>query len=183
MRTPSEIGRSEMLEALLRSSDDVLGGDSIAYGNHAHRVFHFARALGLGDGEPDAERKLAIVCFFHDLGIWTDRTFDYIEPSVALAVEHLGERGLSAWETEVSGMIRNHHKLTPVAEGRSSAEIFRRADWIDVSLGIRRFGVPWAFVREVQRAFPDQGFHRRLVELFFSRLRSHPFDPLPMFRW
>lgn len=62
-------------------------------------------------------------------------------------------------------------------------EIFRRADWTDVSLGLRCFGLPWTFVREVQRKFPDSGFHWRLVALTLERLRSHPLSPLPMFHW
>jgi hypothetical protein len=29
--------------------------------------------------------KIAVAAVFHDLGIWTNKTFDYIAPSVALA--------------------------------------------------------------------------------------------------
>lgn len=175
------IGPVPLLEELLGTSADALGADRVAYRNHAHRVFHFARALGAGG--PDDERKLAIGCHFHDLGIWTDRTFDYLEPSVALAAAYLDEQGLSDWASEISAMIRQHHKVTSARASGSLVETFRRADWVDVSLGARRFGLGPAFLREVRRAFPNRGFHRRLVELTLERVRSHPLDPLPMFRW
>jgi hypothetical protein len=170
-----------VLEELFRASAAVLGADLDGYRNHAHRVFHFARVLG-AEG-PESEHKLAIACHFHDLGIWTDHTFDYLEPSVALATAYLDEQGLSGWAAEISSVIREHHKVTSAGEYGPLVEIFRRADWIDVSLGVRRFGVSRAFVREVRRAFPNRGFHRRLVALTLERLRSHPLSPLPMFRW
>jgi hypothetical protein len=38
--------------------------------------------------------KIAIAGVFHDLGIWTNKTFDYIAPSVVLAREYLAARGM-----------------------------------------------------------------------------------------
>lgn len=181
MSGQSAVGCVPLLEELFLASADVLGGDLDGYRNHASRVFHFARALGAEGSE--AERKLAIACHFHDLGIWTDHTFDYLEPSVALATAYLDEQGLCDWTAEISSMIREHHKLTSAGAADSLVEIFRRADWIDVSLGILRFGISRPFLREVQHAFPDCGFHRRLVVLTLERLRKHPLRPLPMFHW
>ena len=62
------------------------------------------------------------------------------------------------------------------------AEPFRRADWIDVTRGLRTFGLPRVVINEVFAAWPSAGFHRRLVELSFERLRTHPLSPLPMLR-
>lgn len=62
-------------------------------------------------------------------------------------------------------------------------DAFRRADLVDVSLGLMRSGLPRSFVRDVRRAFPNAGFHRRLLALGAQRARSHPLSPLPMLRW
>ncbi len=80
-------------------------------------------------------------------------------------------------------MIREHHKLLPY-RGRpdSLVEPFRRADWIDVSRGLIPSGLRRAFVAEVLEAWPNEGFHRRLVQLSIGRFRTHPWSPLPMFR-
>jgi HD superfamily phosphodiesterase len=40
--------------------------------------------VAIAGGRGDLE-KIAAAAVFHDLGIWTDRTFDYIAPSIALA--------------------------------------------------------------------------------------------------
>jgi len=78
-------------------------------------------------------------------------------------------------------MIVNHHKITRAdADPGSLVEVFRRADWIDVSRGLRRFGLSRTFIESVFAHWPDAGFHWRLVELTVDRFRHHPLSPLPM---
>ena len=69
------------------------------YRNHVYRVTHLCLPVA-GDNAVELE-KLAVAAVFHDLGIWTNHTFDYIGPSVALAREHLATRGLSDWIPEI----------------------------------------------------------------------------------
>jgi hypothetical protein len=81
-------------------------------------------------------------------------------------------------------MIVDHHKVTPSgANPQSLVESFRRADWIDVSRGLRRFGLPRTFISAVATTWPSAGFHRRLVQLTIDRFWKHPLTPLPMVKW
>lgn len=170
------------LDALLERHADALGADFAAYRNHTYRVANFHCLLDVGDAT-DLD-KLAIAAAYHDLGIWTARSFDYLAPSIALAMAYLDEIGKAQWSGEVAAMIDNHHKLTRCRAGVPvSAETFRRADWIDVSLGRLRFGLARCAVVEVLRLFPNAGFHRLLLRLSLRRLARHPLRPLPMFRW
>nr|WP_298132072.1 hypothetical protein [uncultured Pseudoxanthomonas sp.] len=170
------------LDALLDTYASKLGADTSGYRNHTYRVANFYWRLLPGDAE--MLQKLGIALAFHDLGIWTAGTFDYLPPSRQLAREHLQVIGRPAWQPEVDAMIDHHHKITATpADMPASVEAFRRADWIDVSLGMLRFGVPREFVREVMATFPDAGFHRRLASLTLRRLCRHPLSPLPMMRW
>src|SRR5262245_13180640 len=102
LRTVEEVLGSHALE---------LGHDFIAYRNHVYRVVNLCLAI-IG-GSRVALEKIAIASAFHDLGIWTHRTFDYIAPSVALARHHLAARGQADWMPEIEAMIVNHHKVTP----------------------------------------------------------------------
>lgn len=170
------------VEEVLGERASELGRDFVGYRNHVYRVANLCLAV-MGDGPVEME-KVAVAAVFHDLGIWTKHTFDYIAPSVALAREHLESRGKAAWIPEISAMILDHHKITSSGEDQSLlVESFRRADWIDVTLGLRRFGVPRPFIADVRRMWPDAGFHRRLVELTVERWWRHPLNPLPMVRW
>lgn len=170
------------LDALLAAHAAALGDDATGYRHHAYRVANFYWRLAPGDA--DALEKLSIAAAFHDLGIWTAGTFDYLPPSRLLARVHLQAAGRADWCEEVEAMIDGHHRIRDMPPGtRASVEAFRRADWIDVSRGVRSFGLPRIAVREVMDAFPNTGFHRRLAALTLQRLRHHPLDPLPMMRW
>src|SRR5262245_51638221 len=156
-----------------------LGRDFTAYRNHVYRVVNICVALS-----PDSAshlEKIAIAAAFHDLGIWTDHTFDYIQPSITLARAHLVATGQAAWTAEITEMILQHHKISPY-RGDALVEGFRCADWVDVSSGLIRFGLPRERIKEVLSTWPDSGFHKRLLLLGLHRLRTHPWNPLPMIR-
>jgi len=185
------------VEEVLNDHASELGHDLIAYRNHVYRVANLCLAI-VGDKPVELE-KIAVAAVFHDLGIWTNHTFDYIAPSVVLAREHLAARGMAGWIPEIEAMIVDHHKVTPCrasshpsatargalsgVEGQPLVESFRRADWIDVSRGLRRFGLPGTFIAAVAATWPNEGFHRRLVILTIDRFWKHPFTPLPMVKW
>ncbi len=183
MKTPTLLTRVALLDEILEPYASTLGGDFEGYRNHTHRVVNFASALSSREpsGEPETLKKLAITAAFHDLGIWTDKTFDYLPPSERLALAYLARTSQEPLQREIEAMIHEHHKITRHPSG-GLIEIFRQADWIDVSKGLLTFGLPRRFVREVLSTFPNAGFHRRLVQLSFSRLLRHPLNPLPMFR-
>ena len=185
------------VENVLDHHAPELGHDLVSYRNHVYRVVNLSIAI-VADAPIELE-KIAIAAVFHDLGIWTNSTFDYIAPSVRLAREHLAARGMADWIPEVEAMIADHHKVTSSrprprpstiargalsgVEGQSLVESFRRADWIDVTCGLRTFGLPRPFIAAVRATWPNGGFHRRLVQLTVDRFWKHPLNPLPMLKW
>jgi hypothetical protein len=64
----------------------------------------------------------------------------------------------------------------------NQVEPFRRADWIDVSRGLRTSACHVPSSRRCSPAWPDAGFHWRLLELTVGRFLKHPRTPLPMVR-
>ena len=167
------------LDGLLEAHVAALGRDFTAYRNHTYRVVNLCAAQV--PAGPEALEKLAIAAAFHDLGIWTDGTFDYLRPSVRAAAAHLTRIGRAGWVPEITAMILEHHKLSTYrGDPDWLVEPFRRADWVDVSRGIRTFGLPSRLLREIFATWPSAGFHRRLVQMELTRLRTHPWNPLPM---
>jgi hypothetical protein len=98
------------VEEVLDNHASELGHDLIAYRNHVYRVVNLCLAI-VGHSRVELE-KIAVAAVFHDLGIWTNKTFDYIAPSVAIAREHLAARGMADWIPEIEAMIVDHHKVT-----------------------------------------------------------------------
>ncbi|MFT3922248.1 MAG: hypothetical protein QM778_06915 [Myxococcales bacterium] len=170
-----------LLDELLNAHAHALGRDFTAYRNHAYRVLNLCAAQGAGSAAQ--LEKVAIATAFHDIGIWTAGTFDYLGPSVALARGYLTPGQRADWVPEIEAMIGEHHKLRSYrGQHAGLVEPFRRADWTDVSLGLWRFGTRYGFVRELFAAFPDAGFHGRLVQLSIRQLLRHG-NPFPMLRW
>ncbi len=166
------IDRHPLVEDVLGTWRTAIGADFAGYRGHVYRVLNLCHALA-----PDADdERRAVAAAFHDLGIWSDGTFDYLAPSAARAAAYLARP-----DDTVERAIALHHKLLPCRDG-GLVEAFRRADLIDVSLGIVRFGLPRAFVREVRTTFPNCGFHATLCRLIARQLVRHPLRPLPMMR-
>ncbi|HKY93408.1 MAG TPA: hypothetical protein VJM11_20315, partial [Nevskiaceae bacterium] len=62
-------------------------------------------------------------------------------------------------------------------------EVFRKADLVDVSLGVVKFGIPAKVVADVKAAFPNRGFHKRLMGIAREWFTKHPLRPPPFYRW
>jgi hypothetical protein len=177
--------RIALLDEVLSAHTGALGADFEGYRNHAYRVANFCLALtstSSSAGHEERIAKIGLAASFHDLGIWTDATFDYLGPSNRLATAYLAENGRSGWASDISEMILQHHKLTPFRGRCALVEPFRRADLIDVSHGLASFGLQREFLREVFAQWPDARFHGRLAQLFLGRLLRYPWNPLPMVR-
>lgn len=178
---PTMVRSHPIIEDVLSTWSASLGDDAAAYRGHVYRMFNFCRAL-LDDATSD--ERIAIAAVYHDLGIWSDGTFDYLEPSVALARTYLLEHGRADETREVADMIVWHHRLRSCRHTAGDrAEAFRRADLVDLSLGALRFGLSRQFVAGVRMAFPNAGFHRCLLRIGTAWFVRHPLRPMPMMRW
>lgn len=169
-----------LLDEILAQHALQLGDDFVAYRNHCYRVANFCIASA-----PTASREtIGVAAAFHDLGIWTDGTFDYLEPSRQRARQWLQSRDHRLPSEPIEAMICQHHKIRPYRGDEGPlVDVFRRADWTDVSRGIFSAGLPREFLDEVFARFPNAGFHRALFRLTCRQFIRRPFRPLPMMRW
>ncbi|MGE8063673.1 phosphohydrolase [Pseudomonas sp. NPDC089569] len=169
-------------DEILTSFALAIGNDLQGYRNHIYRVLNFYCALRGSQTLPD--EAVQIAAGFHDLGIWTDNTLDYLPPSISLAADYLDTRHRQDLKDEVTALILEHHKVRPYRSMyAATVEPFRQADLVDVSLGLVRFGLSGTFIKAVQSSFPDHGFHAMLIRLSMRQLIRSPLRPLPMFRW
>lgn len=169
-----------LIDQILDAYRPHLGEDFTKYRNHAHRVYHLCIQLDKNDQHHE---QYAIAAAFHDLGIWVNNTFDYLEPSVALATAWLVEHQKTSFIAEIPLMIDMHHKMSRYSgQFESTVEAFRKADWIDLSLGILKFELPRRQFRALVRQFPTKGFHRFLIRRTWQNFFKHPLKPLPMFK-
>lgn len=172
-----------LLDEVLNQHAAQLGRDFVPYRNHAYRVANFCWALVPDGADRETLDIISLAAAFHDLGIWTDRTFDYLAPSRRLADMWLVSREQADSADIIGTMICQHHKLTPWRGNDSPlVDSFRRADLVDVSRGLIASGLSRELLREVAAEFPNAGFHRLLLKLSFNHFKRHPLNPLPMIR-
>lgn len=175
------LDRLAVLDDILDAHASVLGRDFHPYRNHTYRVANFHWCLLPGSLEDLYVLSVAVA--FHDLGIWTAGTFDYLAPSEALARDYLVEQQRPELVTVVLAMIREHHRISALPRGQDPRiETFRRADWIDVSMGTLRFDLSTDDFRRTVQRFPRLGFHLRLLQFSLRHGLRHPLRPLPMLK-
>ncbi len=122
---------------------------------------NFGRAL-TPDG-PDRDDKLAIAAAFHDIAAFD--TLDYLVPSIEAQDAWLQQTGRESSD-ELALVVAEHHRLSGYGSTRPFAplvEAVRRADLIDVSQGLIRFGIPSSYVKEVRAAFDASVFFKRVI--------------------
>ena len=168
------------VDEIIDAQEAFLDVGLAGYRNHVHRMINFC--LAFGELTSEEEEKIIVAGCFHDIGIWTANTFDYLPPSIDAAIAYLQETGRSGWTDHISQMIGEHHKLRRFTADRLT-ETFRKGDLVDFSLGLIKCGVDGGFVREVKSAFPNNGFHAELVRLAGRWICRHPIHPLPVLKW
>ena len=104
------------VEEVLDDHASELGHDFIAYRNHVYRVVNLCLAI-VGDSRVELE-KIAVAAVSHDLGIWTNNTFDYIAPSVAIARK-------SAVAGRIISARRLDRRVARVTKVRPPAQVHR----------------------------------------------------------
>ena len=164
--TAPEIVRNVPLaEEILESHRHRAHGDDAgydAYKAHVYRVVNFARALS--PDAPERDDKLAIAAAFHDLAVFD--TLDYLVPSIRAQDAWLQQTGRENWSDELALVVAEHHRLSKYGATRPHAslvEAVRRADLVDVSQGLIRFGLPRSYVREVRATFDAGVFFTRVI--------------------
>jgi hypothetical protein len=179
---PTLVDRQPLIDEVLQAFAPALGTGGPAYRGHVYRVYNLARCL-LGSARRDDE--LAVASAFHDLGIWSDGTFDYLGPSLLRANDYVRERRPGVSADLVAALIGNHHLLFRVRHGAEpeTVEAFRRADLVDVSGAWYRAGLDRGFLRELGSVFPYLGFHGVLARAAGAWFVRHPLRPLPMVRF
>jgi hypothetical protein len=174
--------RLPQLEGIFEELKRDLGNDYLGYKNHVYRMVHFCLRQRQFS---DQEREIIIIAgCFHDIGIWTAHTFDYLPPSIAAASEYLKQNGRQDWIAEIRLMIDQHHRLRKYPGGESSlVEVFRKGDLVDFSLGTVKCGLSRDYIREVREQFPNRGFHKGLLKVAGRWFLRHPFHPAPVLKW
>ncbi len=174
------IERNTLIDTILKQYRGQLNVDYDMYRHHVYRVLNFT--LLLEDIDKKEIDTLAVAAAFHDIGIWTAGTMDYLAPSLTEAKEYIKAQKSKVSADMIEEIILNHHKVTTY-RGSKLVDAFRRADLVDLSLGVLSHGISHRDILQIYQAFPESGFHLFIMkEVALSALKN-PLRPVPIFKW
>lgn len=164
------IASSPTVDQLLFRHAAAIGDEKEAYRNHILRVLSYTEHFHPAAAEKRAAVEAALV--YHDIGLWTDKTLAYLEPSRDRMRREIGST-LSPEDLELAeACIMSHHKWTPYeGPGADVVNAVRMADWVDASQGLVRNGMSRDNIAFVNQMLPNAGFHEALVN-FGPRLHG-----------
>lgn len=172
-----------LIDEILAPNRTIFGQLWLGYRNHCLTVYNHVRAnLELSEWQDQA---LAIACAFHDLSLWLEDEFDYIEPSIRRTQDWCADHNHSDKIEVISDMIRYHHKLTDTSLEQLDplVALFKNADWSALTFGVVPHDRHRAWRKAISQAFPNEGFHRFLLKRTIRHLREGGItNPLPMVR-
>lgn len=149
---------------------DAIGSDFIPYRNHCLRVLTFTKYFLPDDVVatiPNAMELAAIALAYHDVGLWTDRDLNYLEPSRKQLDDNLGGSYSASDIETMDQIVLQHHKFTDYAELSEAQNALinavRKADWTDATMGLIRFGLPSALLEAAYDQIKEAGFHQMLL--------------------
>ncbi|MCX9146918.1 hypothetical protein [Erythrobacter sp. WG] len=153
-----------VVESELAQLAPCVGADLPGYRNHIYRVLTYA--MHFMGGEARWRRPFAFALAYHDVGMWTDRTLAYLDPSAAQAEAARRDHAPDLDAALIHDLIVWHHKLTPFRGANAAAvNALRKADWVDASQGMIRKGLTRAQIAAVNAALPVHGFPDTLMRL------------------
>ena len=103
--------KNDPIEEILTTWKDRIGDDYLGYRGHVYRMFNFC--LALHPCTDEEKTKLAIAACFHDIGLWSAHTVDYIPPSVSEVTRYLSETGRQKWTEEIGLMVEMPTRYAP----------------------------------------------------------------------
>ena len=156
------------VESILTDYKDVIGSDYDGYRGHIYRVLSYSMHYLNNNEQKQYLDVIAAALVYHDIGLWTDKQLDYLEPGC----KHAKERFEGVFDQDkldlMDGIITYHHKFTPY-EGTNAHIInaVRKADMIDFSLGLVNYGMPDRHIQLIHQNIANNGFHMHLGEIGF----------------
>lgn len=174
----SEITREcNYMDKIFLDYQEELGDDFTRYSNHCYRLLNYLQLMELDDNE---DYKCRILLPFHDLGIWTHKTMNYLPPSIELAVAYVKKNNIEIEESEIIGFIGNHHKITK--NKITIEEKLRKADLIDLTNGIVPLGLSSRKLKEIRSVFPSLGFQKLIYWKVIKHGIGNITNPFPMLK-
>jgi hypothetical protein len=172
-----EIVRTAAEQACLVKLRDLVGEANGPVERHSARVARIAQELSRRGSYAIDREVVVCAAWLHDAGLYPGAATRkaYVSDGRVLARELLAGQGWTEERRALCGdAVERHHELTSQWQRGAEVELLRRADLVDVSQGLVRFGLPRLWVRELRSSIPVDGFVPEVLRQLAVAARRRP---------
>jgi hypothetical protein len=171
-------------EACLAELRSLSGSEGGPLELHGLRVYEIACELGARRGFAVDRELLLCVALLHDAGLYPGAASSdtYVVDGRRLLARVVAPFDWPPERVALAGeAIERHHELRPQWAHGNEVELIRRADLIDVSAGLIRFGLDRRWLQDLATRWPRSGLVREISRLVGGALRTRPLTMLQIF--
>jgi HD domain len=181
MTAAEDLARTAAELAALEKLREITGESGGAMERHGLRVFLIADRLATAhDAEVDRE-VLLIAGLLHDVGLYDKASHGgvYVLEGAEFTADLLREQG---WDQDrirfCFDAIERHHEVRSQWERGTEVELIRRADLVDLTSGLVRFGLSREWLHDLFKSVPRDGTYgtigREVGKLLIHRPLTFP---------
>ncbi len=179
LRAEALIGTEAEADALRRLRE-VTGDTDGPMERHCVRCYVICERLAeLDDGNAEIDSEVMLVAaLLHDIGLYEEASNGgvYVTEGKEFAAELLaGREEWTLQRTETCLLaIERHHELRPQWDAGPEVEFLRRADLLELSMGLVPFGTDRAWRKQLFAAVPRKGIYGEVGKMVGKALRERP---------
>lgn len=163
---------SDAERACLGELRTLAGAVDGAIERHSVRVFFLAEELARRAGRTYDRELIVCAALLHDAGLYVAGDEAYVTDGSRLAERLLGARGWPpARVARCAAAVERHHELVSQWWRGVEVELIRRADLVEVTHGLVRYGLPRATIRTLVARVPRDGFVPEVARALVARER------------
>jgi hypothetical protein len=185
MTSAEDLARTDSEVAALAALRDAAGETGGPMERHGIRVFLIADRLATARELKVDREVLLIAGLLHDVGLYDAASQGgvYVKEGAEFTAELLQAQGWDENRTQLcSDAIERHHELRSQWDRGAEVELIRRADLIDISDGLVRFGLSREWIRDLFKSVSRQGTYRTIGYEVARVLRHRPLTFPQIFR-
>ena len=185
MTTAEDLVRTDSERAALERLREITGENGGPMERHGLRVFLIADRLATAGGADVDREVLLIAGLLHDVGLYDEASHGgvYVLEGAEFTADLVRKQG---WEEDRIRLcfdaIERHHELRSQWDRGAEVELIRRADLIDLSAGLIRFGLSREWLRDLFESVPRNGTYRTIGYEVARVLRHRPLTLPQIFR-
>jgi hypothetical protein len=185
MTSAEDLARTKSGVAALSALRDAAGETGGPMERHGLRVFLIADRLATARELKIDREVLLIAGLLHDVGLYDAASHGgvYVKEGAEFTAELLRKQG---WDEERIRLcfdaIERHHELRTQWDRGTEVELIRRADLVDLSNSLVRFGLSREWIRDLFKSVSRDGTYRTIGYEVARVLRHRPLTFPQIFR-